>query len=103
MMHLLEMVKKNLIIEHDEDDELIKEFIDSAVDYAEKYQHRVKGFYAVHPMSATTRQGVVILACHYYESRDGSTGGFFNDSTNAAKQIITTVNFLFRLDRDWKV
>ncbi len=102
-MTLLEMVKKNLIIEHDEDDELITGFIDSAIDYAEKYQHRVKGFYAVHPMSATTRQAVVFLACHYYESRDGSTGGFFNDNVNAASQIMTTVNFLFRLDREWRV
>lgn len=102
-MTLLEMVKKNLILEQDEDDELLQSFIDSAVDYAEKYQHRVKGFYAVHPMSATTRQGVVLLACFYYESRDGSTGGFFNDSTNAAQQIKNTVDFLLRLDRDWKV
>lgn len=103
-MTLFEMVKKNLILDDNtEDDELIKGFIDSAVDYAEKYQHRVKGFYAVHPMSATTRQGVILLACHYYESRDGSTGGFFNDSTNAANQIMTTVDFLFRLDREWKV
>lgn len=102
-MTLLEMVKKNLILEQDEDDELLQSFIDSAVDYAEKYQHRVKGFYAVHPMSATTRQGVVLLACFYYESRDGSTGGFFNDSTNAAQQIKNTVDFLLRFDRDWKV
>ena len=102
-MTLLEMIKKNLIIEHDEDDELIKSYIDSAIDYAEKYQHRVKGFYAVHPMSATTRQGVVFLASYYYESRDGSTGGFFNDSTNAAQQITKSVDFIFRLDREWKV
>ena len=38
-----------------------------------------------------------------YESRDGSTGGFFADNTNAAQQVWNTVNLLLRLDREWKV
>ena len=37
-----------------------------------------------------------------YESRDGSTGGFFADNTNAAQQVWNTVNLLLRLDREWK-
>ena len=46
---------------------------------------------------------VIMLASHFYESRDGSTGGFFADNTNAAQQVWNTVNLLLRLDRNWKV
>ena len=54
-------------------------------------------------MPPTTEQAVIMLASHFYESRDGSTGGFFSDNVNAAQQIWNTVNLLLRLDRDWKV
>jgi hypothetical protein len=54
-------------------------------------------------MPATTEQAVVMLSSHFYESRDGSTGGFFADSVQASKQIWETVNTLFQLDRRWSV
>ncbi len=54
-------------------------------------------------MPATTEQAVIMLSSHFYESRDGSTGGFFADNTGAAQQVWNTVNLLLRLDRDWKV
>jgi hypothetical protein len=44
-----------------------------------------------------------MLASHFYESRDGSTGGFFADNTQAADQVWKAVNKLLILDRDWKV
>lgn len=44
-----------------------------------------------------------MLASHFYESRDGSTGGFFADHTGAAQQVWNTVNLLLRLDRNWQV
>jgi len=44
-----------------------------------------------------------MLSSHFYESRDGSTGGFFADHVQAGQQVWNTVNFLLRLDRDWKV
>jgi uncharacterized phage protein (putative DNA packaging) len=44
-----------------------------------------------------------MLASHFYESRDGSTGGFFADNVKAGQQVWNTVNLLLRLDRDWKV
>ena len=44
-----------------------------------------------------------MLASHFYESRDGSTGGFFADNPNASSQVWNTVNMLLRLDRNWKV
>lgn len=103
MEDLLEKVKKNLILEHSEDDVLLRSYITAAVSYAEKYQHIPNGYYAVKDMPATTEQAVIMLASHFYESRDGSTGGFFADSTKAAGQTWETVNLLLRLDRDWQV
>lgn len=103
MKTLLEKVKKNLILEHDEDDELLQSYITAAVSYAESYQHIPEKYYTENEMPPTTEQAVIMLASHFYESRDGSTGGFFADNTNAAQQVWNTVNLLLRLDRKWTV
>lgn len=100
---LLYKVKANLIIEHLMDDELIKMYIRAAVSYAESYQHLPDGHYADHPMPPTTEMAVIMLSSHFYESRDGSTGGFFADSALAGIKSRETVDMLLRLDRDWKV
>lgn len=100
---LLEKVKANLILEHSADDDLLQMYITAAVSYAESYQHIPEGYYSENPMPPTTEQAVIMLSSHFYESRDGSTGGFFADSTNAVAQVWNTVNLLLRLDRDWKV
>ena len=103
MDDLLARVKQNLILSHSADDDLLSSFITAAVSYAESYQHIPAGTYSENEMPATTEQAVIMLASHFYESRDGSTGGFFADNTNAAQQVWNTVNLLLRLDRDWKV
>ncbi|MDR1606382.1 MAG: head-tail connector protein [Streptococcaceae bacterium] len=103
MSELLEKVKANLILEHDVDDELIKGLILTALSYAESYQHIEAGTYTDNPMPSTTEQAVIMLVSHLYESRDGSTGGFFSDNVSAAKQVWETVNLLLRLDRRWSV
>ncbi len=100
---LLEKVKANLILTHSADDELLETYITAAVSYAESYQHIPAGTYSEQAMPPTTEQAVIMLSSHFYESRDGSTGGFFADNTNAAQQVWNTVNLLLRLDRDWKV
>ena len=100
---LLTKVKENLIITFNDDDSLILSFINAAIFYAESYQHITEGTYNVMPMSATTVQAIVMLASHFYESRDGSTGGFFANSTDASDQVWKTVNLLLRIDRNWKV
>lgn len=97
MEELLSKVKANLILEHSADDELLKGYITAAVSYAESYQHIPEGYYTDNAMPATTEQAVIMLASHFYESRDGSTGGFFADNTNAAQQVWNTVNLLLRL------
>lgn len=102
-MTLLEKVKANLILQHNEDDELLQMYITAAVSYAESYQHIPSGHYADNAMPPTTEQAVIMLASHFYESRDGSTGGFFADNVQAGQQVWNTVNLLLRLDKNWSL
>lgn len=99
---LLEKVKKNLIIEHDNDDSLLLGFILGAVSYAESKQKKSEGTYAREPMPPVTEQAVIILASFFYESRDGSTGGFFADSVAAGERSWETIDRLLMLDKEWK-
>lgn len=103
MEALLTKVKQNLILEHNDDNDLLTGYLTAAISYAESYQHIPAGHYTEQAMPATTEQAVIMLASHFYESRDGSTGGFFADNTQAAGQVWNTVNLLLRLDREWKV
>ncbi len=100
---LLQKVKSNLILQHNEDDELLLGFIAAAISYAETYQHRPEGFYQKAKMIPTTEQAVIMLASHFYESRDGSTAGFFADNANASGNVWQTVNRLLALDREVKL
>ena len=102
---LLPKVKENLILAHEEDDGLLLRLIAAAINYAESYQHRPERYYSRRrsKMSATTEQAIIMLTSHFYESRDGSTAGFFADSVPAGQQVWNTVNTLLRLDRLWGV
>ena len=102
-LDLIEKVKENLIIDNREDDHLIGELAAAAVSYAEGYQHLPSGYYSANEMSKTTEQGVIMLASHMYESRDGGTGGFFSDNVGAADRSWETVKELLRMDREWTV
>ena len=102
-MTLLEKVKQNLIVTHNEDDTLLEGVIAAAISYAEDYQHLGTDFYTENTMSPTTEQGVIMLASHFYESRDGSTGGFFNDNVSASEQVWKTVHLLLRMGKEWQV
>ena len=103
MEELLTKVKANLILTHDVDDALLQSYITAAVSYAESYQHIPQGTYKNTVMPPTTEHAVIMLSSHFYESRDGSTGGFFADNVQAAKQVWDAVNTLLRIDREWKV
>ena len=100
---LLTKVKANLILEHDKDDELLGHFVKAATSYAESFQHIPSGSYinSERDMPPTTEQAVIMLASHFYESRDGSTAGFYADSVQAGQQVWKTVNLLLRLDKEW--
>ena len=100
---LLSRVKENLIISFDDDDALILSFITAAIEYAESYQHLEEHYYQSNPMGETTKQGIIMLASYFYESRDGASGGFFASSATSSEQTWKTVNMLLRLDRNWKV
>lgn len=103
MSELLDKVKENLMLSHSEDDALIERLITAAVSYAEGFQHLSEGYYNKNAMPPSTEQAVIMLASHFYESRDGSTGGFFADNVSASQQVWNTVNLLLRLDRRWSV
>lgn len=103
MSELLDKVKLNLILEHGKDDEILENYILAAISYAESYQKKPVGYYSKNIMPPTTEQAIVMLSSHFYESRDGSTGGFFADNVQAGQQVWNTVNTLLRLDKDWVV
>ena len=105
---LLPRVKSNLLLQHCEDDDLLHGLILASLSYAETYQKKPQGLYTVEPVAEdvllpTTEQAVIMLASHLYESRDGSTGGFFADSPGAARQSLETVDRLLAMDKDWAV
>ena len=102
---LLIKVKSNLVLQHDEDDELLLGYIAAAVSYAESYQKKPWEFYSKrgNNMTAATQHAVVMLCCHFYESRDGGTGGFFADNTHAAGQVWQAVHRLLAQSKDWVV
>ncbi|MDO5747977.1 MAG: head-tail connector protein [Actinomycetaceae bacterium] len=100
---LIFLVRANLMLEHHEDDQLIVTLVQAAASYACSYQHLPDDYYETHEMSGATRQGIVMLATHFYESRDGATGGFWADKPDAAKATWNAVNNLLRLDREWKI
>ena len=103
METLLQKLKANLILDHSADDALLESYLTAAISYAESYQHIPEGTYTESSMPPTTEQAVIMLASHFYESRDGSTGGFFSDNVQAGQQVWNTVNLLLRLDRRWQV
>jgi hypothetical protein len=100
---LLSKAKTHLALTATEDDEALRGFLRASVAYAEAYQHKPDGYYTDNILPPTAEQAVLMLTAHFYESRDGGTGGFFADTTHAAKQIWETVNALLRLERDWRV
>ena len=100
---LVAQVKANLLITFDDDDKLLVALVNAATSYACSFQHLPENHYETHEMSGATRQSIVMLASHFYESRDGSTAGFWADKPDAAKAVWSAVNNLLRLDRDWKV
>jgi len=100
MQKLLAKVKANLVLQHDADDALLAGYIAAAIEYAEGYQKHSYGRKALPPL---TEQAVIILSSHFYESRDGSTGGFFADNVGAARQTMETVHALLRLNRNIEV
>lgn len=101
---LLDAAKKNLIIEHDADDALLTGMLHDAADYAEQFQHKPAGTYSdPSGMLGATRRAVIMLASHFYESRDGGQGGFFGGTAEGTKNLRATIDDLLRLDREWKV
>lgn len=100
---LVELVKKNLILTHNEDDALIAHVVGADTSYAASFQHQPPNHYEAHGMSGATRQAIIMLATHFYESRDGSTAGFWNTQPHATSGVWLAVHNLLRLDKNWQI
>lgn len=102
---MLELLMQNLVLQGASvgDMSLLQSQLVAAISYAEEYQHVGAGFYTVNPMPDTTRQAVIMLASHWYLSRDGSTGGFFADSPAAAERTMKSVHDLLSGQKEWKI
>jgi len=98
---LLEKAKDNMIVAHSQDDELIERLIRSAVAFAESQQHKPHGYYQVHEMRPDTEQAVLMYVAHFYESRDGSTGGYFGDRPEAAASAMQAIELLLAGGKEW--
>ena len=95
---LLPRVKLNLILTHNEDDELLRGIIHAALDYAKMYQKRKRWGRSLPP---STVQAVIMLSTNWYESRDGGTGGFFANTASAAQNVSDTVHRLLGVNKEW--
>ena len=100
---MFEQLKQNLFPKEEKDEDLLRGLLAAAVNYAEKQQNLDDGYYATHQMAETTRQAVIMLASHWYESRDGGTGGFFANTPAAAESVRKAVDSLLALGRTWKI
>jgi hypothetical protein len=94
---LLPKVKANLILSHDTDDELIRGYIRAALDFAYTYQKLTEVWKELPPV---TGQAVIMLSSHWYESRDGSTGGFFANNTQGATNAMSAVMRLLEINKE---
>ena len=93
---LLPRVKKNLIIEHCDDDELLSDLIRSALDYAKTYQNKKRWGRSLPP---TTEQALVMLVSFWFESRDGGNGGFMTSAKG--EEILRSIKWLLSLGKDY--
>jgi hypothetical protein len=101
---LLPSVKANLQIEDDADDTLLLELIGDAVSYAEDRQNKRPGTYcALRDLPRSAKRAVILLVSHWYESRDGGTGGYYASTPAAAEQVMKAVSDLLRLKREMTV
>ena len=101
---LLPLVKKNLIIDFDDDDDMLIGMIAGAINYAEGFQNKEDGYYNKNEMSPATQQGITMLASYFYESRDATGGTFFTNNVGlSASNMWRSVNDLLRLNRNWQV
>lgn len=100
---LLPKVKENLNVDFDNDDEHILRLTHSAIEYAQRYQNKVypQAYKTTADVPHSTVQGIIMLASHWYESRDGSTAGYFSNTQGS--MVVQAAERLFSAHKDWKV
>ena len=104
MDELLTKVKANLILEHTADDALAFRVTSPPLFHTRRVISTSRREpIGTRPCRRPRSRPIIMLASHFYESRDGGTGGFFSNTIGSAQQVWNTVNLLLRLDRNWQV
>lgn len=101
MIVTLETVKAQLKIDHDNDDQLLREHMSNALSYAEQYQGKSYIGSAPNEMRGTTRQAILLLITSWYENRDGVSAR--QTSANTKDPVIEAVNRLLYFDRSVRI
>jgi len=99
---LLPRLKQNLIIQDDTEDDFLLELILSALDYAQRYQNRDYSCRHFKDLPEITKQAVIMLATHFYESRDAATGGYFADTALAGSNAREAIERMLALHKIWR-
>jgi uncharacterized phage protein (predicted DNA packaging) len=103
VLELLPKVKANLVIDFDTDNDLISRLIRSALSYAQLYQNKdfTECYADISDVPLSTEQAVIMLVTHWYESRDGSNGGYFSNTSGS--EITKAVDRLLSASKEWVV
>ncbi len=100
---LLPRLKQNLIIEDGSEDAFLTELILSALDYAQRYQNLDYSCNGFKSLPEITKQAVIMLATHFYESRDAATGGYFADTALAGANAREAIERMLSLHKIWRI
>lgn len=102
---LLPKLKVNLVIGTDDtsEDDFLSDLIHAGIDYSQRYQNKDYTLDDYTEMPNATKQAVLMLATHFYESRDLATGGYFNDTALAGSNARSAIDRLLSMHKDWQV
>lgn len=89
----LDLVKSHLLIEHEEDDELLQHYIDSAILHAENYIHRkivsdIEAGEGEVSISPSIVQACLLLIGEWYEVRENVTFKKGSETPNGFNSLL---------------
>ena len=90
MEELLKKVKQNLILEHDEDNDLLTGYITAAFSYAESYQHiqaQFDGLIGIHPGFSMNYRERLRKTREEHELTQAEVGAIINKSQQGYNHI----------------
>ena len=103
-MITLKDLKRHCRVDTDDDNDLLRGYLNAAMSYAEQYQGKNytvrKGSAALDKMRQTTRQAILMMVSYWYDNRDLSwTNTAQVSQTNSQDRTMQAVNNLLYFDR----